>query len=385
MNQCAMPLPWTLTTVPHAILDILRGCNIRCRDCFNTRPARVKPVREIEAELAALLRWRRLQSVSLIGGEVLLHPELTQIIRMVKARQLCVELFTNGVGLSSAILSELKRAGADVIFLHIEHQQQRPDLPANHSPAELRALRAAKVALISAHGIEAGLAVTVYPDRLTELQETVAFTLESPHVAYLLVTLWRDVAGMPPIHGNLETGLRAEPMPTQTVSLDNRQIRRFLEDKFNLTPFAFLASNVDADDPRWLSYLIGAVYQRDTLRQFQSLRATPVESTFLELSRRVTGRYPFYQRQNPAQFAAHLLLNGSAGGGLGANLNLLWQVCHPNARLTSKRLLFQSPALIDQQGRVIHCHCCPDAVVQDGQLVPVCIADRISAETITHD
>ena len=384
MNHRTMPLPWTLDTVPHAILDILRGCNIRCRDCFNTRPARVKPLREIEAELAALLRRRRLQSLSLIGGEVTLHPQLTEIIRLVKDHGLCVELFTNGVGLVPSMLTELKRAGADVIFLHIEPQQQRPDLPAVHSSADLRALRAAKTDLIAAHGIEAGLAVTVYPDRLEELEEAIAFTLESPRVHYLLATLWRDVAGLPPIRGDLETGLHAAPLEPRKDPLTNREVQRLLEDKLQLTPFAFLASNVDADDPRWLSYLIGTVHQREALRQRRCLRATPVEKTFLELSRRLTGRYPFYQRQNPAQFAVHLLLNGLAGGGLGANLNLLQQAFRSGAGLTTKRLLFQCPAMIDEQGRVIHCHCCPDAVVQDGRLVPVCIADRIVTETVPN-
>jgi hypothetical protein len=311
----------------------------------------------------------------------MLHPELPQIIRMVKARGLCVELITNGVGLDSGKLSELKRAGTDMMFVHIENQQQRPDLPSKHSSAELRALRAAKTDLIAAHGIEAGLAVTVYPDRLTELEEAVTFTLESPHVDYLLVTLWRDVAHMPPIHGDLKSGLRAEPMPAQADTMTNRTINRFLEEKFQLTPFAFLASNVDKEDPRWLSYLIGAVHQGHTLRQRRCLRATPIEKLFLEFTRRLTGRYPFYQRQNPAKFATHLVLNGLAGGGLGANLNLLRQACRPGVRLTTKRLLFQAPAMIDEQGRVIHCHCCPDSVVQDGRLVPVCIADRISTET----
>jgi len=365
-----MPLPWTLDSVPHAILDILRGCNIRCRDCFNTRPARAKSLPEIDAELTTLLRLRKLQSVSIIGGEVTLHPELPAIVRLVKSRGLCVELFTNGVELNDARLAELKHAGTDVIFLHIEDHQQRPDLPAN---SDLRALRTTKSALIAAHGIEVGLAVTVYPDRLAELEEAVAFTLASPHVAYLLVTLWRDVAGMPPIYGDLETGLRAAFMPARAETLTNRSIQQILAAKFQLTPFAYLGSNVDATDPRWLSYLIAAANGRH-----RSLRATRVERAFLALVRRLTGRYPFYQRQSRTRFAVHLLLNGLAGGGLRANLNVLGQ-----KKLTTKRLLFQTPAMIDEQGRVIHCQCCPDAVVQDGRLVPVCIADRINPENKT--
>ena len=46
-----MHLPWTLATVPHAVLDILRGCNICCRDCYNSEPNHVKTLAEIDAEL----------------------------------------------------------------------------------------------------------------------------------------------------------------------------------------------------------------------------------------------------------------------------------------------------------------------------------------------
>ena len=30
-----MRLPWHGKTAPHAVLDILRGCNCRCANCYN--------------------------------------------------------------------------------------------------------------------------------------------------------------------------------------------------------------------------------------------------------------------------------------------------------------------------------------------------------------
>ena len=52
----------------------------------------------------------------------------------------------------------------------------------------------------------------------------------------------------------------------------------------------------------------------------------------------------------------------------------------PGARLAAKRLLFQWPATVDESGRVIHCECCPDAVLKDGHLVPLCISDLVVVE-----
>jgi len=155
-----------------------------------------------------------------------------------------------------------------------------------------------------------------------------------------------------------------------------------LETKHGLRPFGFIGSNLDAADRRWLSFIIGATHRRGELSCHKSLRPTWAEKAFLELLRKLTGRYPFYQSQRAGQFALHLLLNGLAGGGLAGNLKLLGRASLPGARLSAKRFLFQRPAAFDDRGRVVHCQCCPDAVVKNGGLVPLCISDQVvDAET----
>ena len=381
MNRLPLQLPWTLATVPHAVLDILRGCNIRCRDCYNLQPDRTKPLEEVDAELEALTKLRQLQSLSIVGGEVTLHPDLVEIVRRVRKRGLFVELFSNGLDLTEGLLAALKEAGVNVIFLHIERDQRRPDLPADATEEDLRRLRAEKAGLVAAHGIEVGLAVTAYPEKLDEVEEAVSFALESPSVCYLLVTWWRDVGRMPPIHGDLADGMTSEanPLPRVPPAHEVRpgELCEWLEKHCELTPFASLGSNQDPADPRWLSFMVATVHRQGKLSDYRSLRATWLEQTFLEASRRLTGRYPFYQAQREKQFGVHLLLNGMAGGGLAKNLRLLRSFSRPGGKLSAKRILFQWPATFDCMGRVIHCQCCPDAVLRDGRLVPLCISDRV--------
>jgi hypothetical protein len=81
----------------------------------------------------------------------------------------------------------------------------------------------------------------------------------------------------------------------------------------------------------------------------------------------------------------HLLLNALAGGRLAGNLRLLARASGPGARLTAKRLLFQRPAAIDEQGRVVHCQPCPDAVVKDGRMVPLCISDCVTSRSLKNE
>jgi hypothetical protein len=381
MKNGAMQLPWTSETVPHAVLDILRGCNIRCRDCYNLQPDHIKPLAEIEAQLDALMRLRKLQSVSIVGGEITLHPDLVEIVRRVRRRGLFVELFTNGVLLNDDLLARLKQAGANVIFLHIESQQRRPDLRAESTNEDLKRLRREKASMIAAHGIEAGLTVTAYPDKPHEIEDAVAFALESPHVCYLLVTLWRDVGRMPAITGDLAAGMLCSSDKIQSAVQREacpEELCRWLEQQFGIAPFAFLGSNLNQAEPRWLSYLTATTHRNGELLQQRSLRPTWVERCFLEISRKLTGRYPFYQRQRSWQTGFHLLLNGLAGGGIFGNLKLLIRATQPGGRIAAKRFLFQWPATFDESGRLIHCQCCPDAVLKDGHLVPLCISDLVA-------
>jgi hypothetical protein len=92
----------------------------------------------------------------------------------------------------------------------------------------------------------------------------------------------------------------------------------------------------------------------------------------------LTGRYPFYQQPRRLQQLIHLLLNGLASGCAGRHVAVLKQALRPGARLSVKRFLFQWPATIDAEGRVVHCEGCPDAVTQSGGLVPLCISDRVA-------
>ncbi len=380
MKRAPLRLPWTSETVPHAVLDIVRGCNIRCRDCYNRQSERIKPLEEIKAELDALMGLRRLHSVSLVGGEITQHPQLVEIVQLIRQRGLFVELFTNGLKLDDKLCTRLKDAGANVIFLHIETAQLRPDLPDKATAADLQHLREQKVALVAAHGMEAGLAITAYPDKPGEVEEAVAFTLTSPHVCYLLVTWWRDVGRMPAVAGNIDIGMFSHSLnssPFTCREVRPAQLYSWLAEKFGIAPFAMLGSNRDTTEPRWVSFLTATIYQPRGLTQQCCLLNTWVERVFLRATRKLTGRYPFYQRQNARLTGLHLLLNGLAEGIFWKRLKFLSGAIRPGSKLNAKRLLFQWPAEVDESGRVVHCEYCPDAVLKKGQLVPLCISDLV--------
>ena len=194
---------------------------------------------------------------------------------------------------------------------------------------------------------------------------------------------------MPPITGDVSSGMFSNAQKSHAPAVQREvrpgQLCEWLEQKFKITPFAVLGSNLDSAEPRWMSFLTTTVHRRKTeLIQQHSLRPTWVEKMFLAASRKLTGRYPFYQKQNSRQTGFHLLINGLAGGNLWKKLKLLGYAVRPGSRLAAKRLLFQWPVTVDESGRVIHCECCPDAVLKDGHLVPLCISDLVTVAKINN-
>lgn len=384
MTNHLWQLPWKDELVPHAVLDILRGCNITCRDCYNLKPASIKPFDEIRREFQTLLSLRRLDSVSLLGGEPTLHPQLCDIVRMIKAEGVSVEIFTNGLLLEAGMLHRMRDAGVDLIFLHIDVHQTRPDLGEQLTAERLREHRALKAAAVFAAGMEVGLTMTAYADALAEIDEAVKFVATSPHVDYLVVTLNRNVATLGPIVGDIAAGMHADrPADSASTKQDclmNEMIRDRLYEQFKLQPFAYLGSNRSADDLRWMSYLIGTTVSDNRSAFWTGLKVSWAERLFLSMYRHFHSRYPFYLPQSPRRFQIQLLLNALTGGAMRRNLKLFYRSIGKRNQLRTKRLLFQSPAQVADDGTIIHCSHCPDAVLYDGRLVPVCISDQIISD-----
>ncbi len=382
MTVDAWHLPWGKETVPHGLLDVIRGCNISCNACYNSLPPSMSTMPEIEAELKTLMTHRRLGSVSIVGGEVLLHPELCRIIRLIKAHGLCAQIYTNGLLLDDRLLDKLKEAKLDIISLHIERGQKRPDLPENASLDQLRELWEAKAALIARHEIDVGLTMTAFEDKLEDVYNIVSFVNDSPHVNYLLVTLFRDTDRFKEINGGLLSGeLRGtlcNPSQRRVDTLTNVRMSRLLREQLCLRPFGFLGSNKNARDPRWLSYLVVTRRNRRGEVVRYAAKASAFERAYLALSLRFAGKYPMYRRQSTTQLIVHLALNALTGGDFGGNMKFLFGSLLFPGRLGAKRLLFQCPAEVEADGTVVHCRNCPDAVVKNGELVPVCLADKVA-------
>lgn len=85
-------------------LHVVEHCNLRCAHCCNMSPylaERTQSVAEIEAMCQTMAGQLDVEVFKIMGGEPLLHPEITEVLRAIKRSGISrtIRLFTNGLRL----------------------------------------------------------------------------------------------------------------------------------------------------------------------------------------------------------------------------------------------------------------------------------------------
>ena len=86
-------------------LHVVEHCNLRCAHCCNMSPyldGKTLSAAEIERQLVALAQHLHADVFKIMGGEPLLHPDITEVLRAIPRTGIAdtVRLFTNGLLLS---------------------------------------------------------------------------------------------------------------------------------------------------------------------------------------------------------------------------------------------------------------------------------------------
>ncbi len=74
-------LPWNLSDNIISWLEPTAKCNLACLGCYRKNEVNShKTLGEIKEELKVFLRNRNTDSISIAGGEPLLHPQIAEIV-----------------------------------------------------------------------------------------------------------------------------------------------------------------------------------------------------------------------------------------------------------------------------------------------------------------
>lgn len=104
------------------------GCNLRCPFCHNAslvaRPGECETYDE--SEIFALLEKRRgvLDGVAVTGGEPLMHPDIVDFLKAVKAKGFAVKLDTNGF-YPERLKEVLDEKAADYVAMDVKNSPEK--------------------------------------------------------------------------------------------------------------------------------------------------------------------------------------------------------------------------------------------------------------------
>ncbi|RMD95907.1 MAG: radical SAM protein, partial [Calditrichaeota bacterium] len=134
-------LPWNYADNAISWLEPTSACNLRCEGCYrDTSRPQHKTLAQIEAEMNTFKRLRKSDCMSITGGDPLVHPQITEIVKMAREKGWKPIINTNGVALKQTLLERLKRAGAFGFTFHIDTSQKRPRVRAK-TEADLNDVR----------------------------------------------------------------------------------------------------------------------------------------------------------------------------------------------------------------------------------------------------
>lgn len=352
-----MRLPWHGKTVPHAVVDILRGCNCRCADCYNSAQPCAKPLDDIKADVRAIRSARNVRTISLSGGEPLLHPQILEIVSYLRHDEhVAASMLTNGILFDDAMAGKLRAAGLDFVTFHIQRGQTRPDC----DDARVEAVRREKGYIARAHGIYPAVVETIRADDSEGFAALGRFLRAAPEFEYALVTVARNFAAIDP--GAAEPEFDREPM-----------LAAFAREGYS--PSVFVGGSVDHNTPRW--YVLQSVQASDSSgreRAWNMVRPGLVERVCLYGYATLCRRSVHWMKSTSAKAKVRLLVNGLSGGRL-STLVFALRAIFEGWTVREKHVIVQYPPRSLGDGRVEFCDCCPDATVKDGRLEPLCLAD----------
>lgn len=160
-------LPWTYEDNPFTLLNVTYKCNLGCKGCELTEFQNShKCLTQIMEELDYIKSNRETGAIIISGGNPLLHPNLIEIVRMIKKRDWDAIINTNGNGLEESFLRDLKRAGADGFAFHIDSRQARQGFEGRNEE-ELNGLRQKYADMTwKAGGLSCSFCVKIYPETI---------------------------------------------------------------------------------------------------------------------------------------------------------------------------------------------------------------------------
>ncbi len=363
-NSDLKPLKWAQSEIPHLTIETNMTCNIACHSCYNLHKNYVKPLSEIKREIDLAMQKRNLETITLLGGEPTLHPQLVEIVQYIKSKKLICQMLTNGIiflqDKDDILLNKLIQAGLNRILLHIDNGQR-------HIHADIEQSRELLFNKFEQKQIFFSLSVTIYKNDQGYIPMVIRRYAHFSYFDGILALLDRDAHSLSSDH----------PDSNSRPELDYEYLS--IQHELQIEPTAYIPASLDDKYISWLMYF----YYINTQSGLALAIAPKVNRLFRKLYRWLMGHHIFALTVKPKYFMISFLftciMEILVHPGKFATI---YKLCRRSSGLRALRfhyLCIQSgPVYNSEKKEVQLCYHCPDATIRNGKLTPVCVADLIN-------
>lgn len=379
-------LPWNLNDNVLGWLEPTKRCNLYCEGCYSRNdPDSDRSLADVRNDLEAFRRHRRLDSISIAGGDPLVHPDIVDIVRMIRHDfGYKPVLNTNALALTPQLLRELKQAGLFGFTFHIDSSQNRPHWK-NKSELQLCDLRLHYARMVAAEGgLSVAFNATVFRHTMADVPQLITWAGKHIDIVHSMVFILFRTAR----EGDFEYfaggqrvdvkrlvyfGQEKNPDPISAQELVN-EIRREHPD---YSPCAYLGGTHDPASFKWLvSLRLGTTRQIHGYLGPRYMEAAQVGHHLL-FNRYLAYSDPSLLSRGRGMAAAFAAIDPGARrvarNYLRAGLERPSELARP---LHLQSLVVIQPIDFQADGSANMCDGCPDITVHDGQLVWSCRLDE---------
>lgn len=383
-NRDLYRLPWNLADNAISWLEPTSMCNLACDGCYrkNEKDSH-KSLETVKHELDVFQSKRNSDCISIAGGDPLLHPQITDIVKEIKSRGLKPIVNTNGFALTMDLLKKLKKAGVYGFTFHVDSNQGRSGEWQGKNELELNELRYKYARMLAdVGGISCSFNSTVYEENLKYVPGMIEWAQKNIDIVHTMVFIcFRYVVPTMPFDW-FAGGKKVDWQNISYHSEEDRKVNILSTDVLakvrenipEFTPAAYLNGTEKADSFKWL--LTERVGTKNKIYGYLGPKFLELAMTWNHFTK---GTYLSYA--SPATTgmgrASMLLLWPFDKRLRKATMNMLKNPFRIFKKAYLQTILMIQPVDFLEDGRQSMCDGCPDITVYNDDLVWSCRLEEV--------